>query len=242
MSETAQLSLPLIMPSQAQKHVTINEALAKLDAFAQLRLQSFTTGVPPEITPAGERAGESYSVPPHAEGAWSGRAGQIATFVNGGWLFTSPRAGWRAWDVASGLMRTFDGVDWIAGAVTFGAAGGAAQWMVTEHEHAITPGGTNLTDFTLPAPSLVLGVTGRVVVPMSGAGLGSWKLGVPDSDNRYGSGLGTELNSYVIGLTGSPLAYYGPTPLLISATGGALSDGVIRFALHYIEIRVPRAI
>lgn len=238
MSETAQLRLPLVMPSQAQKHVTVNEALAKLDTFAQLRLTSFTTRVPPELPVTGE----SYLVPPQAEGAWSGRPGEIATFVNGGWVFTTPRAGWRAWDDESGLMRSFDGVDWIPGAVTFGAAGSAAQWMVTEHEHAVTPGASNLTNFTLPAPALVLGVTGRVVAPMSGTGLGSWKLGVPDSGDRYGSGLGLGLNSYVIGLTGSPLAYYEPTPLLISGVGGALVDGVIRLALHYIEIRVPRAV
>lgn len=238
MSETAQLRLPLVMPSQAQKHVTVNEALTKLDAFAQLRLSSFTVQVPPDSP----LPGESYAIPPQAEGAWSGRSGEIATFVNGGWLFTAPQAGWKAWDMQGGLMRTFDGVDWIEGAVTFGVGGSASQWMVTEHEHAVTPGTTNLTAFTLPAPALVLGVTGRVVVPMTGAGLASWKLGVPDSDNRYGSGLGIGLNSYLIGLTGSPLAYYSPTPLLVSGVGGALSDGVIRLALHYIEIRVPRAV
>ena len=36
MAKTAQLDLPLVMPAQAQKHVTVNEALARLDAAAQL--------------------------------------------------------------------------------------------------------------------------------------------------------------------------------------------------------------
>ena len=36
MARTAQLDLPLVMPAQAQKHVTVNEALARLDAAAQL--------------------------------------------------------------------------------------------------------------------------------------------------------------------------------------------------------------
>ena len=35
MASTAQLALPLVAPAQAQKHVTVNEALARLDAAAQ---------------------------------------------------------------------------------------------------------------------------------------------------------------------------------------------------------------
>ena len=47
MARTAQLSLPLVMPSQAQKHVTVNEALARLDAAAQLRVHSSRSRCPP---------------------------------------------------------------------------------------------------------------------------------------------------------------------------------------------------
>ncbi len=37
--ETTQLKLPLLQASQAQKHVTVNAALMRLDGLAQLRLQ-----------------------------------------------------------------------------------------------------------------------------------------------------------------------------------------------------------
>ena len=40
MVKTANLELPLVQAAQAQKHVTVNEALALLDAAAQLRLAS----------------------------------------------------------------------------------------------------------------------------------------------------------------------------------------------------------
>jgi hypothetical protein len=36
MTETANLALPLVQPAQAQKHVTVNEALARLDGLTQL--------------------------------------------------------------------------------------------------------------------------------------------------------------------------------------------------------------
>ena len=35
------LALPFIQPSQAQKHVTHNEALQLLDAVVQLRIRAF---------------------------------------------------------------------------------------------------------------------------------------------------------------------------------------------------------
>ena len=36
MSETSQLKLPLLQTAQAQKHVTVNEALALLDQLVQM--------------------------------------------------------------------------------------------------------------------------------------------------------------------------------------------------------------
>ena len=38
MAETAKLTLPLLEAAQAQKHVTVNEALVRLDAAAHLTL------------------------------------------------------------------------------------------------------------------------------------------------------------------------------------------------------------
>ena len=44
---TARLDLPLIQPSQAQKHVTHNEALQVLDGLVQAALEETGANTPP---------------------------------------------------------------------------------------------------------------------------------------------------------------------------------------------------
>ena len=53
MAETSQFSLPLLSSAQAQKHITVNEALAIVDAVAQLRFLSATIATPPVVAPVG---------------------------------------------------------------------------------------------------------------------------------------------------------------------------------------------
>ena len=238
MARTAQLALPLVAPAQAQKHVTINEALARLDAAAQLRVLSSALLVPP----ATAADGESYLVPAGATDEWAGSAGRIAVWSNGGWLFLAPMAGWRVWDESLATHRTYDGSAWIPDAVAVSSRGAALRWRVIEFDHAVVPGATNTTSVEIPAHAQVAGVTGRVVVALAGAGLTGWKTGVGGADNRYGSGLGTGLNSYLVGLSGTPVTYYEATPLLLSAEGGTFSAGVIRLALHVLQLEPPRAV
>ena len=47
MTDTPRMSLPLLAPAQAQKHVTVNEALARIDALTHLTLASVSLTVPP---------------------------------------------------------------------------------------------------------------------------------------------------------------------------------------------------
>ena len=71
MSETYNLKLPLILPGQAQKHVTVNEALAMLDAVAQLRLVARGVNTPPN-SPVD---GAAWDVGQSPTGLWAGQAG-----------------------------------------------------------------------------------------------------------------------------------------------------------------------
>lgn len=89
MDETANHKLPLIRASQAQKHVTHNEALLKLDAALQLSVVSRSLTIPPA---AGE--GDRYLAAPGALDDWSGRDGQIAVWQGGVWRFLEARPGW----------------------------------------------------------------------------------------------------------------------------------------------------
>ena len=103
------LALPYMQPSQAQKHVTHNEALERLDVLAQLCLEGFATLTPPSA-PA---EGEAHGVGAGATGAWAGQDGRIAAWIGGAWMFLAPQTGWRAWGRAEAELRIWDGAAWV---------------------------------------------------------------------------------------------------------------------------------
>lgn len=109
MDTTTNLALPYILPAQAQKHVTHNEALRTLDAVVQLSVADRHLATPP-ATPA---EGDRYIVPAGAGGAWSGLAGRIAAFQDAAWAFLSPKEGWIAWVADENKALAFDGAAWI---------------------------------------------------------------------------------------------------------------------------------
>ncbi len=109
--QTTLLSLPYIMPAQAQKHLTHNEALRALDTLVQLSVASATQVAPPDVPALGAR----FILPADAQGAWAGQtAATVAVFDDTGWAFLRPRTGWLAWVVDAAALRVFDGSGWIA--------------------------------------------------------------------------------------------------------------------------------
>jgi len=236
MSETANLALTLVQPSQAQKHVTVNEALTRLDGLCQTRLLSVSVSTPP-VTPV---EGEAYGVPAGALEAWAGQDGAMAIFSNGGWVFVTPRPGWRSYIVDLGACAIHDGTNWQPDALAVSPGGAATMMRVIEFDQTIASGGNVQSDLMIPANSVLLGVTGRVLDPITGS-LSGWRLGVTGSDNRYGSGIGLDAGAWLRGLTGQPQTYYSDTPLLLSAEGGNFSGGRVRLALHLFTISLPRA-
>lgn len=110
MDETPNLKLPYIMAAQAQKHVTHNEALRRLDALVQLSVLDRDLDIPP--TTPGE--GDRYIVADGATGAWEAMHGAIAAFQDGGWAFYVPAVGWTAWVADESLHYAWDGDAWIA--------------------------------------------------------------------------------------------------------------------------------
>lgn len=93
---SANLSMPLLMPSQAQKHVTHNEALLVLDALVQLTVADRDLAVPP----SGPVNGDRHIVSAAAAALWGGPTESIAVLVNGTWMFYEPRPGWQAYVLA----------------------------------------------------------------------------------------------------------------------------------------------
>lgn len=107
MTDTPKIGLPYIDTGQAQKELTHNEALNRLDVMLQPAVVNSTTSAPP----GAPTDGQAWIVATGASGAWAGKVGQIAAWF-GGWKFFVPVDGWKLWDTALGRTLTFDGTVW----------------------------------------------------------------------------------------------------------------------------------
>ncbi|MEM9708433.1 MAG: DUF2793 domain-containing protein [Pseudomonadota bacterium] len=234
MADTPRFQLPLVAPSQAQKHVTVNEALTRIDALAQLVLASTTEAVPPS-QPA---EGAVYSVPDGAVNDWSGETGRLAIAIGGGWSFADPAVGWTAYIVDEAREAVWDGSGWSGSGASPSGAGMVLRSIEIDHE--VGSGPQSVTAAFIPANSLVFAVTGRVTDAIGGAT--DFSLGVDGgSVDRYGSGIGVAQGSYLRGLTSAPLAYDSATGLTLTAGGGDFDGGVLRLVAHIAEFTLPDA-
>ena len=139
-TESPNLLLPYIVPAQAQKHVTHNEAVRALDAIVQLAVLDRDLAVAPATPSDGDR----YIVASAATGAWAGQSGRIAAFQDGAWAFMPPREGWVAWAADEDALLVFNGVAWS----TSGSTGPAGPSGATG-----STGATGATGPTGPAGS-----------------------------------------------------------------------------------------
>ncbi|SEA22784.1 DUF2793 domain-containing protein [Rubrimonas cliftonensis] len=236
MSDTRRLGLTLLEAGQAQKHVTVNAALTRLEGFSAATALSRTLAAAP---PALE--GDLYIPADGASGAWAGHDGRLALFDNGGWVFADAELGRRLFVADEAAEVVHDGDGWAA-ATGEGAFGAGASLRAATLDHAVTGGVVSLTATFIPDKAIVLGVTARVIAPLEGPGLTGWRLGVEGSPDRYGSGYGVGLNAHAAGVTGAPVAYYGPTALLLAAEGGAFERGVVRLCAHLLTLTPPRPV
>jgi hypothetical protein len=133
------LILPYLAAGQAQKHVTVNETIQRLDALVQLAVASASTSA----QPASPADGALYVLPAGKTGAdWGAMAdAALAYYRDGAWEEIAPREGWLAfvkdadelfhytgatWALfPAGKLLTFSASDKIAGRVSSGA--GAAE-------------------------------------------------------------------------------------------------------------------
>ena len=109
MSQTSPiLSLPYLQASQAQKHVTHNEALRVLDAITQLSVLAADLTTPP----GSPSEGDCYIPALSPTGDWAGHAGEIAVYADGAWQFFLARPGWRADVTPTGEVLRYNGTIW----------------------------------------------------------------------------------------------------------------------------------
>jgi hypothetical protein len=108
MSNSTHLALPFLEASQAQKHVTVNEALARIDAQIHLSVLSRGLTAPPSTPVEGDR----YLIAAAPTAAWASHAGKLALWLEGAWVYVIPREGWRMWVADEDQLLIFNGTSW----------------------------------------------------------------------------------------------------------------------------------
>lgn len=107
MTTTNHLGLTLVEQSQAQKEVTVNQALTRIDALLNTGAKSRTTNTPPG-SPA---SGDLYIVGSSPTGDWMGQAGKLG-YYDQIWRFITPREGISLWVNDEDLTYTYNGSTW----------------------------------------------------------------------------------------------------------------------------------
>jgi hypothetical protein len=122
MSNSSNLALPFLQQAQAQKHITVNESLLRLDALVQLAVVSAALNTEPS-TPDD---GALYILPAGKTGAaWDAMAnGALAYYRDGVWEEITPKSGWRAFVRDAPQFYAYDGASWRAEAAL------ASAWRV----------------------------------------------------------------------------------------------------------------
>ncbi|MGA0561216.1 DUF2793 domain-containing protein [Ancylobacter sp. VNQ12] len=229
MSETTPLlALPLIASAQAQKHVTHNEALARLDALAQLAVQDRHRTLPPGAPMAGDR----HLVAAGASGDWAGQDGRIALYEDG-WTFLSPRAGWRVFVADERATLVHTGAGWSD--LLAGTQSGGAVTLRALEEELVLAGASVASTILIPDRAICLGVASRTVTAVTGAS--AYEVGIAGETAKFGGLLSVAAGAANIGVIG-PQAFYADTPLRVTALGGAFTGGRVRLALFLLAFSI----
>lgn len=110
MSDTTRLQLPLIAAAQAQKHVTHNEAIMRLDGLVQMTAKSYTTSA----QPGSPSDGDLYLLPSGKTGAdWGGYSNYaVAHYYDGIWHQYHPNQGWTCFVQDTAKLYYYTGSAW----------------------------------------------------------------------------------------------------------------------------------
>jgi hypothetical protein len=204
---TTHLLLPYILAAQAQKHVTHNEALRRLDGLVQLSVLDRDLTAPPPSPADGDR----YIVASGATGDWAGWDLNVALWTDGAWLRLPPRTGWRAWVEDEGLLLVYDGSGWVG--TTPASLQNLALLGLGTTADASNPFSAKLNAALWTAKTVAEGGTGDLFYTMN--------------KEAAGDGLGLTLQTGFV--TKALLGLFGSDNfrLAVSADGSSFFDGLI---------------
>jgi len=117
---TPRHALPLLQPGQAQKEMTHNAALIRLD----IALNSAVEGIATDPDVLDPLPGQAWIVGPDAVGAFAGAADALALWTISGWELVAPVPGQQCLDRALGSLRVYDGTIWAAAPALTAPQGG----------------------------------------------------------------------------------------------------------------------
>jgi hypothetical protein len=240
---TPRLGLPYVVAAQAQKHIPINESLARLDGLVQLAVESRALAA----QPASPVAGGVWILPGGTTGAvWAGQpAGVMMRFEAGAWEALAPAEGVLAWVKDENQVVAHDGSAWAPLSASFKSLTAAASpglantRMEIREEETTVLGATTSTAIVIPARAIVLAVSTRTTVAVTGAT--SYNCGVSGDASKFGGSLGVAKNANNVGVIG-PTAYYADTPVLLTAVGANFTAGKVRVAVHLLRFDAPAAV
>jgi hypothetical protein len=107
MDRTQNHELPYMLGSQADKHVTFNEAMLCLDT--RIHPSWKASGTQPPSAPV---EGDCFLVPAGAQAAWAGAEGKLASWIDADWHFTVPKQGWIGWNQTLKSMQVLGPNGW----------------------------------------------------------------------------------------------------------------------------------
>jgi len=247
MANSTNLTLPFLEAAQAQKHVTVNEALLALDTLVQPNVLDRDLATPPGSPTDGDR----YIVGSSATSDWAGKDFDIAVWQDGLWKFYDPRQGWFVWVQDESVLLIYDGAAWqfftdVAGFVSLAinttvsiSPNNALNKMAIAEEELTSLSGASVdTTIVIPDRAIVFGVSVRTTTAITGAS--SFDCGISGEASKFGGSLGIAAGSTNAGVIG-PTAFYADTPIRLTANGSNFTGGAVRIAIHYFQPQVPQS-
>ena len=250
MTTSDRLGLPYIQPSQAQKHITVNEGFRMIDALSHLPVKSIGVNAPPSIPQTGDR----YIVGSDPDGLWRGQVGALAIWDVDAWRFSTPREGWRAWDQSQKAFFVYDGTSWgeVGGSnsTSAPAASAAPEFILPllpgfalhrdVFTYAFDVANLNVLTTTAIAPknSLSLGITAKVIEPLDG--IEKWRMGTTGKNRNwfYAYGLLPTVGFETLGMADTVMRCREDTPVLITRETGSFRTGKIEITQYTLRSSV----
>lgn len=231
---TTRFGFPYIAADQAQKHVTHNAALDRIDAEMGGLVASATT----TVAPSSPGEGDAYIVPAGATGFGSVAAGEVAVSIGGEWTPSPPFFGRRAFALDEGRGYVYGGATfgWVRGDVGGSLTGASLGLVIREATVTLASGTSQTAAALIPTGAIVLGVASKTTIAITGAS--SYMVGLSAGTSEFGSGLGLAVGSTNLGMVG-PFAVYADTGVVVTRAGGAFTGGGVRLAAMLLCPAMP---